>query len=648
LDSDPNGPPEDLPRRLSSATGLLIIDNCEHVIDAIRSSCRGFQTHCPGIRILATSQRSIGLDGEKVFRVPELNYPKVEVLTAAGETDPESVRLFFERSRAVDPGSTTSPRDRAAVYAICRQLEGLPLAIELAASRCRFLTPSRLHELLGASLELLSGESYDRDSRHQSLEATLAWSVGLLDARERATLLAASTFAGAWTVDELAALMNEMSVVEALHHVESLVDGSLVSTAMPNARHRFRLLDPVRRFSWSIVEQEGRGDELRERHLDLVIGMCAEFEMERSGPRGSEALEAMSMFDSEIVAASAWAISTGRAEAALRIAIDSWQAYFHNGRLAEGRDRIENALAMPGAPATGRLYGIALQRAGSAAWSQAEYDLAERRVLSAIEHLRSVDEHAYGVALGALGTIRCYQGRPEEAILAFRAALDMWERLGDTHALTSTLSNLAYAESEALQLDAARDHFERVFELTLREGFAAIRVVAEVNLAHTYRHLLDFDRSAKLFDVAIRNAEAQNMTMIRRTAECYRANLDVELELIDTGVGALAVGMEDFLKMGERRSVALHVEGIGLAALVSGYQEVGARLIGAAEAMLIRASAERSPAHRAAMLRVSRAAREEMGTAFELFGAEGATLAEDSVIETARRVGRVLAPISGS
>jgi predicted ATPase/class 3 adenylate cyclase len=267
---------ETVSRALSAQDTLIVLDNCEHLIDAAAKFCEQVIRRCPHVRILATSREPLGIDGERVYRVPSLSLPggadTVDELTAS-----DAVRLFAERAR--DSGFVLDPQSAPLVATICRRLDGIPLALELAAARLSSMSLAQVTSRLDQRFRLLTGGARNAMPRQQTLQATVEWSFGLLGQRERDTLARLSVFAGSFDLDAAEALCTSPAVDEfdVADLLGSLVDKSLVVADHAAGSVRYRLLETIRQYAAQALLR-AEGDEvvlaLRTRHAEFYLGLA--------------------------------------------------------------------------------------------------------------------------------------------------------------------------------------------------------------------------------------------------------------------------------------------------------------------------------------------------------------------------------------
>ncbi len=280
---------------------LLVLDNCEHVIAACASIVVDLLTHLPHLKILATSRETLHVDGEAVFYVPSLTFPaEPGALAQVDNLEFEAVRLFVERARAGFPDFKLTPISTPAVEEVCRRLDGIPLAIELAAARTRMLTVAQIADRLDQAFQLLTGGSRAALPRHQTLRALIDWSYDLLSPLERTLACRLSVFAGGWTIEAAERVCADGSepdnavtpdLIQSHRVVDllgSLVDKSLVQFEPSSpGEPRYRMLETVRQYAREKLKESGAEDRVREHHLDyfLWLGQQAEPHLRAWGAR---------------------------------------------------------------------------------------------------------------------------------------------------------------------------------------------------------------------------------------------------------------------------------------------------------------------------------------------------------------------------
>jgi len=311
---------------LSIARGLLVLDNCEHVRDEVRALVREILAGCPGIRVVATSRHRLGLASEQVLPLGPLPLPSLPASPAQPDADlagmPDAVLLFADRVRRVRPSATVTPDAVGIIADICRQLDGLPLALELAATRAATLGLGPLRDRLGDSLDLLGG---DGDSRHEPLRAVVAWSYGLLSPTARRLLAALSVFHGDFDLDAAEQVAGHLAdlltgepsgAVAAASALAQLADASLVACHEDGSGLQYRLLMIVRAFAAEKLAEAGLADATRLAHARWAAAAAESAGRETAGPGCAGALTWLAQHRADLAAAARWALDASQAEPA--------------------------------------------------------------------------------------------------------------------------------------------------------------------------------------------------------------------------------------------------------------------------------------------------------------------------------------------
>lgn len=331
---------------------LLVLDNCEHVVDAAARLVDALLSACPRLRILATSREALRTDGEVVWRVPPLSVPDPDKPSSVEELGrSEAVRLFLERARYRRQGFELTDGNAGAVAEICQRLDGIPLALELAAARVGVLSAGQISARLDGSLALLRGGGRTILPRHQTLRGALDWSHNFLSEPEKSLFRRLSVFAAGWPLEAAEAVGpgGGVGAGDVLDLLELLVDKSMVVTETGGEDvRRYRLLEPVRQYARERLEESGEAEETRHRHAAFFLMLAEEAEQELTGPAHQAWLERLETEHDNLRAALSWAIDGGDPELGLRLAAALWLFWYTHGHLAEGRDRLEKALSKTG------------------------------------------------------------------------------------------------------------------------------------------------------------------------------------------------------------------------------------------------------------------------------------------------------------
>lgn len=331
---------------------LLILDNCEHVIGTCASLAAELLKSCPKLTILATSRELLNISGENTFRAPSLSVPEPHVAITLGQMATyESVRLFVERARQTLPGFSLTKDNAAAISLICQRLDGIPLAIELAAGRVRSLAVEQIAARLDSAFHLLTGGSREVQPRQQTLKATIDWSYNLLSPKERLLLQRLSVFAGGWTLEAAEALFPEADGApleqpasnEVLDLLSSLVDKSLVLALVGEHGTRYTLLETIRQYAQDRLLEAGILDRAHDRHLEYFASLSGQAEPHLRGKGQVEWLDRLEVELDNLRAAMDWSM-TNQIDLGLKIAADLHWFWWIRTFSSEGRDWLKKLL----------------------------------------------------------------------------------------------------------------------------------------------------------------------------------------------------------------------------------------------------------------------------------------------------------------
>lgn len=643
LDPDPSGTTSDLPIRLRGVSALVILDNCEHVVETIGDLCRSFLTYCPHIKILATSQRRLAVAEETVFPLGVLPLPSEHELSLPLDLQSASVQLFATRARQAKPSLAINAQTIQLIHRICRRLEGIPLAIELAASRVRLLTLSQIDELLGEHLELLSIPSDNHDPRHRTLDAALAWSFGLLDASAQETLLAASLFAGNWCIDDLRALVSDKTNLELVKDLDILVDRFLVLEGASEDTPRFHILEPVRYFCSQKLANRGQMMEMRRRHMSHVLSVIEGSTSLTTSIRAVEADRTLGLLDDEIHAAFAFTMETEDVRSAMSIVANTWDYYWVRGKLEIARTRAERVVAMAGADRQRELYAASLWTAGVFSGSQADYDASAGYLNRAYQEYERLG-HDFGMArcLISLGQMYRNQGLPDRAEPIHRTSLAMWEKIGNLRYQATEWGNIGIVAFDRGNFDVSRNALERALAISQSNGLLHMEMSSHLNLARTLYALDNFAEAESHFSIAEEMAKELNIVILGVMVGNYRSYMDFHTGNLMRAAKSLQEGLETFVRVGEKRGIAVTLEAVGLLGIQAGNLEDGVKLLGGANRIRDSIHSHPSPTENALILKFSRPAHSALGDHYVSIEEAGKFLDTPDLYDLAKKVTRTV------
>jgi len=453
---------------------LLILDNFEQIAGAAPTLVELLKAG-PRLRLLVTSRAVLHVSGEAEYQVPPLELPDyrqlppLEVLSQY-----EAVILFIQRAQAVRPGFTVTNENAPAVAEICARLDGLPLALELAAARVRLLTPQAILARLESRLTLLTGGARDLPARQQSLRDAIGWSYDLLDEPERALFRTLSVFVGGWNLEAAEVVCNPEGRlrVETLDALGSLADKSLIrQTETEGGEPRFRMLEVIREYALERLAQEDEAEEIRRRHAGFFLDLAETVEPKLTGPGQARWLDTVELEHENLRAALDWLSESGNAVMALRLGSSLWRFWQMRGFLHEARQRLTNLLALPGASEDPAVRAKALEALGGVTYWMADYEIARGFYEESLEIHRRLGDRA-GIA-NALYNISFTYEVPQTDLAAAKTfaeeSLAIFRELGDEIGIAKSLWALGSSGSEPSLVD------DETAEAYLTEAIAIFR-----------------------------------------------------------------------------------------------------------------------------------------------------------------------------
>jgi non-specific serine/threonine protein kinase len=616
---------ERLHHLVGSRSLLLVCDNFEHLMPAAETIA-GLLDTCPRLTVLVTSREPLRLSGEQEYLTLPLSLPDIGSggpVAADDALRSDAVRLFVQRASAARADFNATPGALAAIGAICQRLDGLPLAIELAAARVRHLSPEALRDRLdmpdAARLPLLVGGPRDQPVRLQTMRDTIAWSYDLLDETERALFQWLAVFVGGVTVAAAAAVC-ELADSDMLEAIGSLVAKSLVRyEGDPDCEPRYGMLETIREYGLERLAASGREAEVRSRHAAWCLAFA-----ERAGPHAKEAnvaslLEALEHEHPNLRAALTWLVAQGDGSRLLRLAAALWPFWQQHAYYAEGHAWLDVALDLAReAPATDRVE--ALTGAGALAWYLRDVPGAMRRHEEALSLAREIgDRKSEAVSLINLGANLLALGERDRAVASTEAGLDTAREHGEPEAMVLALANLADMAWLQGQRAKAAGQYEEALALAREHRVDWIVPAILLGLGLAALDLHDYQRAAGLLRESFELGSARGSTF----------------------------------------DVIAAMEGLVTLAAAAGHMAQGARLFGAAERLREEIAMPPLPYDIAAMEPVLNALREALGAAgFAAATAGGHTLPRQAMEEalaicaypvetSARSAGRQLAARHG-
>ncbi|HET9332664.1 MAG TPA: tetratricopeptide repeat protein [Gemmatimonadota bacterium] len=643
LDVSPDsGEAEDVALRkwLADRELLLVLDNFEQIVDAaVRVG--DLLREAPRLCVLVTSQAALRIRGEHAFPVGPLELPEEGsslVVLAAND----AVELFVERAQAIRPDFELDEENAQAVGAIVRQLDGLPLAIELAATRIQLFTPQALLSRIAQRFDLLSSRARDLPDRHRTLRNAIAWSYDLLDEEDKALFRRQAVFDGGFALDSAEEVCSPPDdPLDILEGLTSLIDKSLLRQRPTSlGEPRFERLRTVLAFAVEILEESGEADTWRRRHAEHFAALAERVDEALSAQREAKSrLDRLALEVDNIRVALKWAVGAREADLAVRLCAAIPALWFRTGTLQEGRTWLEQVLALgslsePTRARALNLLGRIRQIGGD---NSPEVGAAFEESLGLYRKLG--DERGIARALMNLGNLKRRERDLDAAEALFREALAIYESLGEAFGRGAALMNLGDLYSARGDRDEARSLFERAREVT-RAGGARI--------GHAYS--LQYLGTMAVVDGLLDQAEDLYEQSRREFADLgarpglvwsfyYLAIVARERGDLGRARALFGEAIQGVQELGHLPGVALALIGLAGVERAEGHHRRAAILLGAAREIQRRASLSISEVEVSSMREIEAAGREALGDS-ELERA----LSEGRSLEVAHAVALALAP----
>jgi predicted ATPase/class 3 adenylate cyclase len=574
---------------LQASRLLLVLDNCEHLLEACAETADALLRGCPSVRMIATSREPLGISGEALFPVPSLTLPAVGQRPLSEELmSYEAVRLFAERAMAASPAFRITDQNAPSIVQICRRLDGVPLALELAAARVRALAVDQIATRLDDRFRLLTGSSRIGVPRHQTLRATIDWSFELLAEEERAVLRRLSVFAGSCTLEaaEGVCALEPVGDADVLDLLSHLVDKSLVAADPFGSEGRYRLLETIRQYARDRLLESGEAEAVLRRHRDWYLALVEQAAPEFfRGPESGSWLERLDREHDNLRVALQWSEDQpGETGAGLRLAAALWRFWEIRGHLIEGRAWLERMLAatatevsplranaLTGAGVLASMHGdhaaatafheeslalhrqlgdprsiaFAINNLANAAAAQADFARAsELYEQSAIIARQMKDERAVAFSLINQADVVARKGDAPRARLLFEESVATFREFGDRWGEAFALDSFALVAARERDYEAAQSLHEEALAISRQLG-------DERGAARVLTHLAD-----------VASKQGDDSRARRLSREC----LDIRQALGDTPGTASALERLAWVVMADE-------------------PEAAARLVGAAEAL---------------------------------------------------------------
>jgi predicted ATPase len=444
---------------LEARHALLVMDNAEHLLDACAELAELLLRRCPELAILVTSRERLGVEGELTYRVPSLSVPGGDMATNDGILGCEAARLFIERARLQRPDFHVADRDLATLASICRRLDGIALAIELAAPRVHAMSLEELSARLDDRFGVLTGGSRTALPRHRTLRSLVDWSHELLSDDEKTMLRRASVFAGGWTIEAAEAVCGDdpLDRRDVFDLLASLVDKNLVVAETHGAAARFGMLETIRHYARDRLGENGEEEGLRSRHFEYCHDLASRLDGAKNDAESQIALDRLDEERDNIRAALAWCeTSAARSIDGLSLAGRLYRLWLMRGPMGEGRAWVARVLAVAPDLEPGEAHALALHAAATFAKHQGDFECAEAQHRQALSIWRRLgDRRQIARSVGSLGSIAMACGDLTAAHALYEEATAIMRQLEDRRGLAAGLLSLGILASQTHDFRAA-------------------------------------------------------------------------------------------------------------------------------------------------------------------------------------------------
>jgi non-specific serine/threonine protein kinase len=573
---------------LSNRKALIVLDNCEHLVKACASLVNTLLRACDDLHFLATSRQPLNVKWETVWPVPSMSIPEDPLhLPPLEELHRyEAIQLFVERARLKLPDFALTPENGPFIAKLCHGLDGMPLALELAAARTPVLSVEQIVARLDERFRLFTSGGHNVSPRQKTLRAAIDWSYDLLPQTEQLLLGRLSVFAGGCSLEAVSGICapeaNEYDTIDLL---ANLIDKSLVVAEDRGSEVRYRLLNTIRSYAWDKLQALGEIQPLRDCHLDWYVRLAETARPELQGPNQKRWLERLETEHDNLRAALQWALSNAdfglqiseypepnphseiripkSIEAGLRLVTALWRFWWMHGHISEGRRWAEQALGTRDSQSP-NLLADALHGSGILASSQGDYVQAKNLLDQSLALYRQLDDKT-GVAraIDALGVLATRQSNFRDATLLFMESLALRRELGDKRGIDSSLNNLGHVATVQGDYVWARTLLEESLSISRELGDISGIGVTLNNLGHVALNLGDYSSASALYqeslqikrELADKVGIASSLTSLGSVARHESRYVDAQ--------GLYEESLEIFRELGHKEMIVVLLNNLG-------------------------------------------------------------------------------------
>ena len=612
---------------------LLLLDNCEHLLDGCAQLANALLRKCAQVSILASSREALGMNGEQSFRVPSLSIPDADPAhTPDSVALFDAVQLFIDRAQLARPDFEINQQNAATLASICYRLDGIPLAIELAAARVRSMALEEINQRLDQRFSLLTGGPRTALPRQQTLRSLIDWSYDLLNSTEQALFCRLAVFSGGWTLEAAEQVCggDNVDVSTVLDLLTSLTDKSLVLAEERSGTTRYRLLETVRQYARDRLLDSGAVGTWRDGHLAYFLAVAKAAEPHLTGAYQKAWLDRLETEHDNFRSALTWSSAAGSDSASgLELAGALFQFWYVRGFFGEGYGVLSGLLAREPtehAPAT---RAKALHAAGAMAWRQGDYPVAWKLHEESLAIRRTLgDRNGIAASLNSLGALAYDENDYPAARAMYEESLAMRRELGDRWGIAVSLNNLGNVASDQNDYATARASYEASLAMMRELGDQRGIANALNNLGRLASRQRDY--------AAARALHEESLSIRRELGERW----GIASSLNNLGNVAYAQGDYAAARMldqqslavqhalGDRRGIAYTLESLAAVAYCLALPAAAARIWGAAERLWSELGSRPAPSGQSSDSDVAEAAR--------------AATADDAALKPAWEEGRAM------
>jgi predicted ATPase/class 3 adenylate cyclase len=628
---------------------LLILDNCEHLIDACARLTDQLLQACPQLKIIASSREALGVNGETVYRVPSLSLPEQNEVTGDAVMGSESVQLFMERASASKPAFRLTDKNASSIAQVCRRLDGIPLALELAAARVRVLSVEQIAERLDDRFRLLTGGSRTALPRQQTLRALIDWSYDLLGEPEKALFRRLAVFVGGWTLEaaEKVCSGNGVDEYEVLDLLTQLVDKSLVIAQEKDDNIRYYRLETIRQYAREKLLETDESVVVRNYHLDFIIDMTIRSDEEYINPRQDDVFKKMISEYDNIRSALSWAVESNLEKAIILLTSAStiWP-WILQGKITDANEWCKRILSQLNSMShdelvkikdTSKLKARVLNRYAQVLMNMGNHQASRVAVEESIKLAQEInDQEILAEALATFGHCALYGGDPESASEAAEKAINICEREEYTKLLFWAFDAKIHIHTQTGRKSEAARYHKKGIDLLKKAGVPVDPISTAVGLTEDPFIDNDLDGALKYMDNAIaimteRNDKYGLTFMQSNFAHSLREHGEFERALI-----YYRRTIRLWQDWGHRAAIAHQLECFGFIAQALDASSRAVRLFSAAETLRQSINSLRTPSEQKEFEEVKKNLQSQMDESeFNKVWEEGRSLTMNQAIELA-------------